>query len=597
MMSFARPYQRPLIVFLIVVVLSAVAGAVNPLLVRILIDNGIVSKDSRVIIEVSVLMAVLSVFGLALTSTQRRIATYISQHLVYDLRALMFRHIQRLPIAFFNRTQTGALVSRMNNDVVGAQAAFTDLLANVVSNLITVMVALGAMLYLSWPITVAVLVLFPAFLVPARVVARRMGTLNIEGYNRYSQLNMAMQEQFSAPGALQVKLFGTPETDASSFERTASQLRDIGVKRATYGRVFFVALSLIASLATAAVYGIGGVAAVHGALQLGTVVALTAYLTRIYGPLTQLSSLNLDVVACLVSFERIFEVLDLTPNIREDPNGVEMPGGNPSIHFENVSFSYPLPSEVSLASLEAVTALEADTPVEVLHGISFVVEPGRMVALVGPSGAGKTTISSLIPRLYDTTAGTVRLNGIDVRQLTAQSLRDSVGMVSQDPYLFHDTLRGNLAYGCPEATESEILSALAAAQLAHLVNELPNGLDTVVGERGYRLSGGERQRVALAQLMLKAPEIVVLDEATAHLDSRTEAAVQRALQVVMNGRTSLVIAHRLSTVRAADLLLVIDEGRVVERGTHAELMAKGGLYFRLHATQQFGDTGIAEPET
>jgi ATP-binding cassette subfamily B protein len=441
------------------------------------------------------------------------------------------------------------------------------------------------MFFLSWQITLAALILVPLFLIPARFVGQRIGALTKEGYDLNSEMNMVMQERFQVGGAMLVKLMGRPEAEAQAFEAKAGRVRDIGITQATYARFFFVALSLTASLATAIVYGVGGIAAVNGALQVGTVVALASYLTRLYQPLTQLSNLNLDVMTCLVSFERLFEVLDIVPMIEEAPDAVAIPRGNASISLDHVRFTYPSAREVSLASLESVAVLESGSRSEVLHDISFDVDPGQMVALVGPSGAGKTTISALVPRLYDVTDGSVKISGIDVRQATAQSLRDSVGVVTQDPHLFHDTLRANLLYARPEATEAEVLEALRQAQIDHVVADLPDGLDTVIGERGYRLSGGEKQRVALARLLLKAPDIVVLDEATAHLDSESEAAVQRALRQTLAGRTSLVIAHRLSTVREADELLVIDDGKIVERGTHASLLAENGLYAELYRTQ------------
>ena len=501
------------------------------------------------------------------------------------MRSKVFRHIQRMPLAFFTRTQTGALVSRLNNDVIGAQQAFTDLLSNVVGNLVTVFIVIGVMFFLSWQITLAALLLVPVFLIPGRWVGRRIGALTKEGYDLNAEMNMVMQERFQVGGAMLVKLMGRPQAEAASFDEKAGRVRDIGIAQATYSRVFFVALSLTASLATAIVYGAGGVAAIHGELQVGTVVALASYLTRLYQPLTQLSNLNLDVMTALVSFERLFEVLDIVPMIDEAPDAVDIPRGAASIEFEDVHFTYPSADEVSLASLESVSVLEAGQRHEVLQGISFRVEPGTMVALVGPSGAGKTTVSNLVPRLYDVTGGSVRLSGTDVRHATLASLRDVVGVVAQDPHLFHDTLRANLLYARPEASEAEILDALRQAQIGHIVAELPDGLDTVIGERGYRLSGGEKQRVALARLLLKAPDVVVLDEATAHLDSESEAAVQRALSETLSGRTSLVIAHRLSTVREADQLLVVDGGRIVERGTHAELLDAGGLYADLYRTQ------------
>jgi ATP-binding cassette subfamily B protein len=585
MLTFAVPYKKILAIFVPVVILGAVIAAVNPLILRALIDNGILKKNADLVIWLAVLVAVLALFDGGLGLAERRISAYIGEYLIYDMRAKVFRHVQRMPLAFFSRTQTGALVSRLNNDVIGAQQAFTDLLSNVVGNLVTVVIVIAAMFFLSWQITLAALLLVPLFLLPARFVGQRIGALTKEGYDLNSEMNMVMQERFQVGGAMLVKLMGRPEVEAETFEAKAGRVRDIGIAQATYARVFFVALTLTASLATAIVYGVGGVAAVHGALAVGTVVALTSYLTRLYQPLTQLSNLNLDVMTALVSFERLFEVLDIVPMIEEAPDPIEIPRGSASIAFEHVRFTYPSAQEVSLASLESVAVLEAGSRSEVLHDVSFSVEPGQMVALVGPSGAGKTTISSLVPRLYDVTAGTVRISGIDVRQATFASLRDVVGVVTQDPHLFHDTLRANLLYARPEATEPEVYQALDQAQIGHIVADLPDGLDTVIGERGYRLSGGEKQRVALARLLLKAPDIVVLDEATAHLDSESEAAVQRALRRTLAGRTSLVIAHRLSTVREADLLLVIDDGRIVERGTHSSLLANNRLYAELYRTQ------------
>ncbi len=585
MLTFAVPYRTILAVFLPVVILDAAISAVNPLILRALIDNGILKKDSGLVIQLAVLVAVLALADAGLVLTERRISAYIGESLIFDMRSKVFRHIQRMPLAFFSRTQTGALVSRLNNDVIGAQQAFTDLLSNVVGNFVTVVIVLAAMFFLSWQITLAALILVPVFLIPGRFVGQRIGSLTKEGYNLNSEMNMIMQERFQVGGAMLVKLMGHPESEADSFDTKAGRVRDIGISQATYSRVFLVSLTLTAALATALVYGFGGIAAVHGELQVGTVVALASYLTRLYQPLTQLSNVNLDVMTALVSFERIFEVLDIEPMIEEDPGAVDVPRGDASIAFEDVDFTYPSAEEVSLASLESVAVLEAGQRGEVLHDVSFTVEPGQMVALVGPSGAGKTTISNLVPRLYDVTGGSVRLSGIDVRRATMASVRDVVGVVSQDPHLFHDTLRANLLYARPDANESEVMDALSQAQIGHIVGELPDGLDTVIGERGYRLSGGEKQRVALARLILKAPDIVVLDEATAHLDSESEAAVQRALRETLAGRTSLVIAHRLSTVREADELLVIDDGRIVERGTHASLLASNGLYAELYRTQ------------
>jgi ATP-binding cassette subfamily B protein len=595
MLTFAVPYRKILAVFIPVVILDAAVGAVTPLILRAIINNGILKHDADLVIWLSVLVAALALVDAGLVLTERRISAYIGESLIYDMRSKVFRHIQRMPLAFFTRTQTGALVSRLNNDVIGAQQAFTDLLSNVVGNFVTVVIVLGAMFFLSWKITLAALILVPLFLIPARFVGQRIGSLTKEGYNLNSEMNMVMQERFQVGGAMLVKLMGRPEAEATSFEAKAGRVRDIGISQATYARVFFVSLTLTGALATALVYGFGGVATVDGAMTLGTLVALTAYLTRLYGPLTQLSNVNLDVMTALVSFERLFEVLDIVPMIQEDPDAVDIKRGNASVEFDDVRFTYPSAEEVSLASLESVAVLESGLRSEVLHGVSFRVDPGTMVALVGPSGAGKTTISNLVPRLYDVTGGSVKLSGVDVRHATMASIRDVVGVVTQDPHLFHDTLRANLMYARPEASEAEVLEALDQAQIGHIVADLPDGLDTVIGERGYRLSGGEKQRVALARLLLKAPDIVVLDEATAHLDSESEAAVQRALRQTLSGRTSLVIAHRLSTVREADELLVIDDGRIVERGTHASLLADNGLYAELYRTQFADQESEEEP--
>ncbi|MGH9088527.1 MAG: ABC transporter ATP-binding protein [Acidimicrobiales bacterium] len=593
MLRFAMPYRKILAIFLPVVVIDAVAGAVNPLILRAIIDKGILGHRAGLVVELAAVAAALALFTAGLSLYQRRVSALIGEGLIFDMRSKVFRHIQRMPLAFFTRTQTGALVSRLNNDVIGAQQAFTTLLSNVIGNLMTVLIVLVAMFFLSWEITLVALVLLPCFLIPARVVGRKLGAMTKESYNLNAEMNMVMQERFNVSGAMLVKLFGRPEEEACHFEERASRVRDIGIAQALYARMFMVALVLTAALATAFAYGFGGVAAVHGALAVGTVVALTAYLARLYAPLTQLSNVNLDVMTTLVSFERIFEVLDLVPMIEERHGAVALPRGPAGIAFEHVRFAYPSAEDVSLASLEAVATLEVVPRTEVIHDVSFEVAPGQMVALVGPSGAGKTTISALVPRLYDVSSGTVRVSGVDVRDATLDSLRAVVGVVTQDPHLFHDTLRANLLYARPDATDEELLAALEQAQVLPLISQLPDGLDTLVGERGYRLSGGEKQRVALARLILKAPDVVVLDEATAHLDSESEAAVQEALRLALVGRTSLVIAHRLSTVRDADLLLVIDDGRVVERGTHHALLAAGGLYAELYHTQ-FADQD-AEP--
>ena len=588
--QFARPYKRMLIVFLIAVILGALASSVAPLLLRAIVDTivkgrGAPAHREGVIIGLSLLTAGLAIVDAVLSLFERRISAVIGEGLIYDLRAKVFGHIQEMPIAFFSRTQTGALISRLNNDVIGAQQAFTDLFSNVVGNVILVTIVLATMFYLSWQITLVSLVLLPVFLIPARQVGRKLGTLFQRGMELNAEMNMVMTERFNVSGAMLVKLFGRPQDELDFFERRAGQVRDIGIHQATYQRFFFIALSLTASLATAFAYGFGGVAALHGTLAVGTVVALTAYLGRLYGPLTALSNLNIDYMSAMVSFERLFEVLDLEPMIKESANAVVIPDGPARLVFDHVDFSYPGAEEVSLASLEAVARLD-DTPrTDVLHGVSFSVEPGSMTALVGHSGAGKTTISMLVSRLYDVDRGSITLNGVDVRDATKMSLNAMVGVVTQDPHLFHDSLRSNLIFAKPGATSAELEGALRAAQIWDLVESLPLGLETVVGERGYRLSGGEKQRVALARLLLKAPRMVVLDEATAHLDAESEAAVQRALDETMSTRTSLVIAHRLSTIRNADQILVVENGAIIQRGTHAELFVEGGVYRDLYETQ------------
>jgi ATP-binding cassette subfamily B protein len=584
-LKFARHYRSALIFFLTVVVLDAVLSSVSPLILREIIDVGIYKHHARLVVGLAVVTAVLAIGDAGLQMIERRISAVIGEGLIYDLRVEVFRHIQEMPIAFFSRTQTGALISRLNNDVVGAQQAFTDLFSNVVGNVILVGIILVVMFLLSWPITLVALVLVPVFLIPARTVGRRLGTLFQRGMELNAEMNMVMSERFNVAGAMLVKLFGRPTEERENFDDRARQVRDIGIHQATYQRFFFISLTLTASLATAFAYGFGGVEAVHGVLAVGTVVALTAYLGRLYGPLTQLSSLNIDYMSAMVSFERLFEVLDLEPMIKESPNPKTIPAGPAELRFNHVEFSYPGAEDVSLASLEAVARLDDSPRTSVLHDVSFVVEPGTMTALVGPSGAGKTTISMLVSRLYDVDSGSVTINGVDLRDASTTSLNATVGVVTQDAHLFHDTLRANLVFAKPDATDDEIGTALASAQIADLVASLPLGLATVVGERGYRLSGGEKQRVALARLLLKAPHLVVLDEATAHLDAESEAAVQRALDETMSQRTSLVIAHRLSTIRNATQILVVDDGRIVERGTHGELHAQSGLYRDLYETQ------------
>jgi ATP-binding cassette subfamily B protein len=584
---FARPYRRQIIVFLVLVTLDALLVVALPLLFKVIVDEVAKGADGSksTVVTVALGVALLALVDAGLTLWQRYLSSQVGEGLIYDLRTRVFAHVQRMPVAFFTRTQTGALVSRLNTDVVGAQQAFTSTLSSVVSNVIGLILVLATMLYLSWQITLGALVLTPLFLLPARWVGRRLQAITREAMQLNAGMGTTMTERFNVSGALLVKLFGRLDDESTAFAGKAGQVRDIGIKQAMYGRVFFTSLTLVASLATALVYGVGGVLAIDGTITLGTLVALTALLGRLYGPLTALSNVQVDVMTALVSFERVFEVIDLPPMIDEKPDAEVLPRGATAVELRNVSFRYPSAEEVSLASLESVAVLDQAPSQQVLHEVSFTVPAGTMTALVGPSGAGKTTITSLVGRLYDTVEGEVLVGGHDVRDVTLESLHEVVGVVTQDAHMFHETIRTNLLYARPQATDAELLDALRAAQIWDLVASLPDGLDTTVGDRGYRLSGGEKQRLALARLLLKAPDVVVLDEATAHLDSESEVAVQRALKIALEGRTSLVIAHRLSTVRDADQILVVADGRVVERGRHTQLLAAGGLYSELYETQ------------
>ncbi len=584
-LALLQPYRKYTIGFLLLVGADAVIGAVEPLIYREIINRGILAQDARVVISFAVLIAGLAVADAGVLLVQRWLGLRIGEGLIYDMRTSVFSHVQRMGLAFFVRTQTGALVSRLNNDVQGAQTAFTNVLSTVIGNIMRVSLVLVAMFVLSWKLTLIALILLPLFALPARWLGQRMRLITREGYDLAAQMNTTMVERFNAAGALLVKLFGRADDEDRDFSDKAGRVRDIAVTRGLYGRLFFVALTLTAALATALVYGWGGVMAVEGLIDVGTVVALTAYLNRLYGPLTALSNVNVDIMTALVSFERVFEVLDLPPLVTEKPDAVAIPRGPARVEFDGVGFSYPAASEVSLASLESIGTADAPAAQPVLRDVSFVAEPGQLIALVGPSGAGKTTVSYLIPRLYDVRSGAVRINGVDVRDATLASLSEVVSMVTQDPHMFHDTVRANLLYAKPHATEDELFAALEGAQVRQLIDSLPDGLDTMVGDRGYRLSGGEKQRLAIARLLLKAPDVVVLDEATAHLDSESEAAVQRALAAALAGRTSIVIAHRLSTIWDADRILVVDDGRILESGRHEELLVAGGLYAELYRTQ------------
>lgn len=588
--GFAKPYRWQLAAFLALIIIDAIAVAATPLIYRMIIDDGIVDGRTGLVVGLAVVLAVLALLSAVFSLIQRWYSARIGEGLIHDLRTQVFDHVQRMPIGFFTRAQTGALVTRLNSDVQGAQQAFTSTLSNVVGNVIAVATTLAAMFVLSWQITLMSLALLPLFILPARWVGKRLAEITRERYRLNAEMGQMMTERFSVSGALLVKLFGEPAVESQSFSDRAGRVRDIGVTSAMYSRIFMTSLALLAALAGALVYGVGGAMAITGTLGIGTLVALAAYLNRLYGPLTSLSNLQVDVMTTLVSFERVIEVLDLDPAIADADDAVTLPDEPSVVEFDHVTFRYPLASEVSLASLEGVMRLDDEDPSDVLHDVSLRVEPGQMLALVGPSGAGKSTIASLVARLGDPQSGAVSIGGVDLRDATLDSVRATVGMVTQEAHLFHDTLLANLTYGRSDATSAEIEAALRAAQIWEVVERLPDGLDTVVGDRGYRLSGGEKQRIAIARLLLKDPEVVVLDEATAHLDARSEVAVQRALDAALVGRTSIVIAHRLATVRAADMIVVVDDGRVVEQGTHDELVAADGLYALLARTQF-----VAEP--
>ena len=579
------PHLRLVGVFLVLTVIDAALVVVTPLLIKQLVDDGILQGNSGLVTLLALAIAGVAVVDAGLAVGQGYLSSRIGEGLIYDLRTSVFAHVQRMSVAFFTRAQTGALVSRLNNDVIGAQRAFTSTLSSTVSNTISVVVVGVAMFALSWQVTLLCLALFPFLWLASRWVGKNLSGLTRRQMEGNADLGNTMTERFNVGGALLLKLFGRRAEEDALFARKAAVVRDLGVRIALITRTFGASLMLLPALATALVYGVGGHLAIQGTLTVGTLLALATLLLRLLGPLQGLSNVRIDVMTALVSFERVFEVLDLPSMIQEKPDAVELPRGVGRVEFDNVRFRYPRADEVSLASLEAVARTESRDTGEVLKGVSFVAEPGQKVALVGPSGAGKTTITHLVARLYDVTDGAVRVDGHDVRDVTLESLEAAVGYVTQDAHMFHDSIRANLAYARLGATDDEIWAALEAAQVARLVRSLPDGLDTVVGDRGYRLSGGERQRLAIARLLLKAPGIVVLDEATAHLDSESEVAVQRALDQALEGRTSLVIAHRLSTIRSADQILVIDDGRVVQSGTHASLLAEGGLYADLYATQ------------
>jgi len=584
---YALPYKNSLILFLITVVIDALLVVSTPLLLRKLIDEGVVPGNANLVTRLALLVGIIALADALVSMVGRWFSARIGEGLIFDLRTQVFTHVQKQSIAFFTRTQTGALISRINSDVIGAQQAFTTTLSGVISNLLSLTLVIGTMLILSWQITVVALVLLPAFLIPTKWVGRKLQRLTRDSFNLNAEMSATMTERFNVSGALLVSLYGNPSKENSYFSTRARKVADIGITIALLNRIFFIALTSIAAVATAFAYGVGGHLTINKEITLGTLLAITALLARLYGPLTALSNVRVDVMTALVSFERVFEVLDLIPMVRNKENAKTISSGPLSIQFSEVRFSYPRAEEISLASLESVAKPETIQSGEILKGISFEVTAGSMTALVGSSGAGKTTISALLPRLYDVTSGSIAINNDDIRDLTIESLRDSIGIVTQDAHMFHDTIAANLRYAKVDATESEMQDACRAAQIWDLISSLPNGFDTVVGERGHRLSGGEKQRLAIARLLLKAPRIVILDEATAHLDSENESLVQEALSSALKERTSIVIAHRLSTVRSADQILVLDDGLIKERGRHDELIALNGIYADLYQRQSF----------
>ncbi len=589
--SFARPYRTNIIIYLATVVVDAGLIVATPLLLKRLIDEGVIPKDPSVVTNLAILVGLIAIADAGFNMLGRYFSSRIGEGLIYDLRSLVFSHVQKQSIAFFTRTQTGALISRINSDVIGAQQAFTATLSGVVSNVVSLFLVTITMLILSWQITIFSLLLLPVFLIPTKWVGRRLQSLTRESFGVNAEMSSTMTERFNVSGAMLVALYGEPAREREYFRSRARRVADIGIKMAMLNRLFFIALTSVAAIATAFAYGIGGHLAIQGGVTVGTLLAITALLARLYGPLTALSNVRIDVMTSLVSFERVFEVLDLEPMVKNRENTKVLQTTQPRIEFKNVNFSYPRAEEISLASLESAAKAETVQSGQVLNNLSFVAAPGTMTALVGPSGAGKTTISALLPRLYDVTDGSISIDGYDIRDLTLESLRDSIGVVMQDAHLFHETIAENLRYAKQDATEEEMIQACKSAQIWSLIDSLPNRFETMVGERGHRLSGGEKQRLAIARLLLKSPSVVILDEATAHLDSENEQLVHAALQTALKGRTSIVIAHRLSTVRDADQILVLEKGSIVERGTHDELVAKGGLYSDLYNRQDL--TGAA----
>jgi len=583
--SFAKPYQVSIYIYLATVVVDAALIVATPLLLKRLIDDGVIPQNGAIVTQLAIWVGLIAIADAAFNMLGRYFSSRIGEGLIYDLRSLVFAHVQKQSIAFFTRTQTGALISRINSDVIGAQQAFTSTLSGLVSNVVSLLLVGITMFFLSWQITVFSLLMLPLFLYPTKWVGRRLQALTRESFTLNSQMSSTMTERFNVSGAMLVALYGQQERERDGFGVRARRVADIGIRMAMLNRLFFIALTSVAAIATAFAYGIGGQLAISGELTVGTLLAITALLARLYGPLTAISNVRIDVMTSLVSFERVFEVLDLEPMVKNKAGARALTSTKGKVEFKDVDFSYPNADEISLASLESVAKVETIASGQVLHNLSFVVEPGTTTALVGPSGAGKTTISALIPRLYDVTGGSISVDGTDIREITLDSLRQSIGVVMQDAHLFHETISENLRYAKEDATQEEMESACKAAQIWDLVSSLPNGLDTMVGERGHRLSGGEKQRLAIARLLLKSPSIVILDEATAHLDSENEQLVHEALSNALKGRTNIVIAHRLSTVREADQILVLEKGVIVERGTHETLIAKGGLYSELYNRQ------------
>jgi ATP-binding cassette subfamily B protein len=583
--SYAVPYKSTFVLFLFCLVADAVLTVATPLLLRELIDEGVIPKDRTVVTTMAIAVAVLAILTAVINIVIRWISAKIGEGLIYDLRSQVFRHVQEQSIAFFTRTQTGALISRINSDVIGAQRAFTSTFSGLISNVLTLILVVGTMLALSWQITIASLLLLPVFLAPTRWIGARLQGYTRDSFEINAEMSSTMTERFNVSGALLVKLYGDLDQESQVFKKKARKVADIGISMAMLNTFFFIALISIAALATAIAYGIGGQLAIDGAITVGSLIAITTLLARLYGPLVALATVRVDVMGALVSFERVFEVLDLEPMVQVKPNARIFKSRTPAIEFDNVRFTYPNAQQISLASLEAASLPEVRDSEEILKGISFSALPGTVTALVGPSGAGKTTISALLPRLYDVTSGAIKIDGHDLRDITLTSLRDSIGVVMQDSHLFHDTITANLRYAKADATIDEMKAACQAAQIWDLITSLPNGLETMVGERGHRLSGGEKQRLAIARLLLKSPSIVILDEATAHLDSENEELVQNALASALQGRTSIVIAHRLSTVMSADQIIVLENGLIRERGRHEELVLAGGLYSELFARQ------------